>query len=52
MDEMVEHSFYQGINLAQAVFLHSMGWEVVSTHPLARAIALLLVTLPWAARGR
>jgi hypothetical protein len=50
--EMVEHSFYQGLNLCQALYLHysaksqqteSAGAEAL----LFRWIALLAVTAPW-----
>lgn len=44
--EMVEHSFYQGLNLVQALYLHIMGyhqWE----NAYIRLFALYLVTSPW-----
>jgi hypothetical protein len=49
-DEMMEHAFYQGINLVQIAFLHST--RFTSQHPSTRAAALLLVSLPWATRSR
>ena len=54
--EMIEHSFYQGLNLAQALFLHSSYYlaskpsYVITDAPRTAAahVALLaLVTLPW-----
>ena len=49
--EMVEHSFYQGLNLVQAMYLHCMQhfpWN----SPYARLVALWLVTAPWLVRNR
>ena len=50
VDEMLEHAFYQVLNLAQILYLHSASYT--SEYPDVRAAALLLVTLPWAARAR
>jgi len=58
--EMVEHSFYQGVNLVQVVFLHLVTWKVdlddeerLSIVVFAKRFGmLLLVTLPWAIRKR
>ena len=45
--EMIEHSFYQGLNLVQILYLHSINWRM----PLyARIVLLLLVTSPWLLR--
>ena len=57
---MVEHSFYQGVNLVQVVFLHLVTWVlvVVDEERLSMIVfgkrfgMLLLVTLPWAIRKR
>lgn len=49
--EMIEHSFYQGLNLWQAMYLHSTSWLLpVRSSNAGRLGLLLLVTLPWAAR--
>ena len=51
-DEMVEHSFYQGMNLWQALYLHSITWaeshlNLSGRNTHLRFIALGMVTLPW-----
>ena len=43
-DEMIEHAFYQGLNLAQILFMHSL--ELV-TEPTHRILLTFLVTSPW-----
>ena len=43
--EMIEHSFYQILNLLQVVYLHSVGENL-----LLRFVLLLLVTSPWLVR--
>ena len=50
--EMIEHSFYQLLNLVQIVYLHVQG--MVSSAPGAweRAALLICVTLPWVVRSR
>eukprot|EP00290_Baffinella_frigidus_P059254 CAMPEP_0180381658 /NCGR_PEP_ID=MMETSP0989-20121125/26877_1 /TAXON_ID=697907 /ORGANISM="non described non described, Strain CCMP2293" /LENGTH=322 /DNA_ID=CAMNT_0022381577 /DNA_START=1 /DNA_END=969 /DNA_ORIENTATION=+ len=48
-DEMLEHSFYQGLNVVQVLFLHLT--PLLSTSPLLRAAAALLATSPWLLRG-
>ena len=48
-DEMIEHSFYQILNLIQAIFLHSFGWQ--PDIPI-RIILLVLVTSPWLIRHK
>mmetsp|Transcript_27100 Transcript_27100/g.39686 ORF Transcript_27100/g.39686 Transcript_27100/m.39686 type:complete len:373 (+) Transcript_27100:129-1247(+) len=57
--EMVEHSFYQGVNLVQVVYLHLVTWALVGEERLEVVVVfgkrfgmLLLVTLPWAIRKR
>ena len=50
--EMVEHSYYQIVNLCQAVYLHMITYWVVSDVSSSRLILLLLVTLPWAVRRK
>lgn len=48
--EMIEHSFYQGLNLAQALYLHCAGyfhWE----EWYIRLAMLWLVTCPWLFRS-
>mmetsp|Transcript_29181 Transcript_29181/g.43851 ORF Transcript_29181/g.43851 Transcript_29181/m.43851 type:complete len:378 (-) Transcript_29181:10-1143(-) len=58
--EMVEHSFYQGVNLVQVVFLHLVTWKVDLDDEERLSIVvfgkrfgmLVLVTLPWAIRKR
>lgn len=47
-NEMIEHSFYQGLNLIQVLFLHAIRPEM---DIWTRAAAALLVTLPWLLRG-
>eukprot|EP00310_Coccolithus_braarudii_P022741 CAMPEP_0183346368 /NCGR_PEP_ID=MMETSP0164_2-20130417/11517_1 /TAXON_ID=221442 /ORGANISM="Coccolithus pelagicus ssp braarudi, Strain PLY182g" /LENGTH=291 /DNA_ID=CAMNT_0025517637 /DNA_START=69 /DNA_END=944 /DNA_ORIENTATION=+ len=48
--EMLEHTFYQGLNLVQIVSLHLMEVPLLSAAVSARAALLLLATLPWAVR--
>jgi len=60
--EMIEHSFYQIVNLCQAVYLHLITYwmatdasssSVVSSMAYnSRLMLLLLVTLPWAVRRK
>lgn len=47
-NEMIEHSFYQGLNLLQALYLHSV---CATTSRWHRFLLLLGVTLPWFVRG-
>jgi hypothetical protein len=47
-NEMIEHAFYQSINLAQAIFLHMLSKLNVWWH---RMIALFFVTAPWLIRS-
>ena len=44
--EMIEHSFYQGLGLAQALYLHFMAANPLSSQ-FHRLVALFLVTAPW-----
>jgi len=46
---MVEHAFYQGLNLAQVLYLHIV-WRLPSQH--LRAALALVVAIPWWFRGR
>ena len=47
--EMIEHSFYQGLNLVQIVYLHVMNENLsLST----RTVCALFVTLPWLVRDK
>lgn len=46
--EMIEHSFYQGLNLLQVIYFHG----ITANTPLnTRIIYLLLVTSPWLLRN-
>lgn len=47
--EMLEHSFYQGLNLVQVLFLHATAGD---TNALYRWAAVLLATSPWLVRSR
>lgn len=47
--EMLEHAFYQGLNLAQILYLHAL--EHMSSRS-SRLAAALLVTAPWEMRSR
>lgn len=47
--EMIEHSFYQGLNLIQVVYLHSM--KGAPSAP-CRCVLAMLVTAPWWFRSR
>eukprot|EP00946_MAST-07B_sp_MAST-7B-sp1_P002613 g2613.t1 len=46
--EMVEHSFYQGLNLAQILFFHTVS---NFSQTWCRVSGLALVTSPWLCRG-
>jgi hypothetical protein len=48
-DEMVEHVFYQGINLFQALFLSFVSQPSTSVH--SRALAACVCTAPWLFRS-
>ena len=47
-NEMIEHSFYQGLNLVQAWYLHAVTTE---TSVPNRMLYMFLVTSPWLLRG-
>lgn len=47
--EMIEHSFYQILNLLQILFLHSMKFQI-SNNYIFRILLLIIVTLPWCFR--
>lgn len=52
--EMVEHSFYQLLNLVQISFLHAVPWFAPGTAPGSapgRTALALLATLPWLFRA-
>lgn len=49
--EMIEHSFYQGLNLWQALYLHCITW-VGFLPNYGRFAALWLVTCPWMFRKK
>lgn len=54
--EMIEHSFYQGLNLIQILYIHSFSFFPTSSSIstpllLLRFLLLFLVTLPWYWRG-
>jgi hypothetical protein len=55
-DEMIEHSFYQGLNLWQALYLHIITWAGISGQaPISigwKFAALWLVTCPWLLRRK
>ena len=51
--EMIEHAFYQGLNLWQALYLHAITWaggDILRTTMVGRGMLLWVVTLPWAVR--
>jgi hypothetical protein len=45
--EMIEHSFYQGVNLCQVLFLHLLSLNFSTT---ARLLLSVLVSSPWIVR--
>ena len=47
--EMIEHSFYQMLNIAQILFLHALSHV---RPPPARAVLAIFVTAPWLIRHR
>lgn len=48
-NEMIEHTFYQGINLVQIIFLHLL--SSITTNTVAvRTLLLCFVTCPWLVR--
>jgi hypothetical protein len=51
--EMIEHSFYQCLNLLQSVYLHAMDYlGKNSTRMESRLVLLCVVTSPWFVRNR
>ena len=48
--EMVEHSFYQGLNFFQIVFFHGLS-HIPLNSVAAPVVSVILITLPWLARG-
>ena len=62
-NEMLEHSFYQGLNLCQAIYLHFITTNTTTTttapipslhmsRTVTAILPLFLVTLPWYIRHR
>ena len=49
-DEMIEHSFYQLLNLVQILYLHALE-AYPSANIYQRAALAVCATLPWGARG-
>lgn len=50
--EIVEHAFYQMVNLLQGAFIHAAGAPQLRAAPVARLALALAVCLPWAYRAR
>jgi hypothetical protein len=50
--EMMEHAFYQFLNLWQALYLHLLAWNSDKWTDWQRWIALFGVTAPWLSRRR
>jgi hypothetical protein len=52
--EMIEHSFYQLLNLIHALFLHFISWPRLGQGMLIghRMTALFIVSVPWVIRKR
>jgi hypothetical protein len=51
-DEMLEHCFYQLLNLAQITYLHLACAPTLALSLAPRVLLAWLLTLPWLARGR
>jgi hypothetical protein len=52
-DEMIEHAFYQALNLWQAMYLHTQYYLKDDKSSVGIQLVLLwLVTAPWLVRGR
>ena len=49
-EEMIEHSFYQGLNLVQIVYIHILTSLTSASIPFKLTLALL-ATSPWLLRG-
>ena len=53
VDEMIEHTFYQVLNLVQIVYIHVIGSSVAqSATALPRLGMALAATSPWTVRNR
>jgi hypothetical protein len=50
--EMIEHAFYQVLNLVQIIYLHGMALRGTTMHLSHRIGALLLAACPWTIRRR
>lgn len=52
--EMIEHAFYQGLNIAQSLYLHSLQWirPESKNERMTRLVLLMLVTSPWLVRQK
>lgn len=50
--EMLEHSFYQLLNLCQALYLHGLATDWAHKRLAVRLVLLAAVTIPWMWRGR
>ncbi len=50
--EMIEHSFYQGVNVAQAIFLHLLAALGTDATLWTSALLLLGMNVPWLFRSR
>lgn len=48
---MLEHSFYQALNLVQALYLHWLGSRAGGAGLLGRLAGCLAATSPWLLRG-
>jgi hypothetical protein len=57
-DEMIEHSFYQGLNLVHIIFLHMLSYpywgryNLPAYKPWINLVLLLACTSPWLIRSR
>eukprot|EP00967_Tisochrysis_lutea_P151365 scaffold294292_cov36-Tisochrysis_lutea.AAC.2 len=50
--EMLEHGFYQLLNLVQILSLHALGTKALAQSLGLRAFVLVAATAPWLFRGR
>jgi hypothetical protein len=50
--EMMEHGYYQILNLIQSIYLHGLAWKTTSLTIFHRLFALVLMTSPWLIRSR
>ena len=54
-NEMLEHAFYQMLNLWQALYLHAITWMgsgIIRKSLIGRMALLWIVTLPWVVRTK